>query len=86
MAITKEQKKEILAELNDAVTGSQSMVFVNFHGLPVAESTELRGLMYEANVRLKVAKKTLLRLALEASKTTGEIPVLDGEIAVASHY
>lgn len=83
MAITKQKKKEIIDELTNAVANSQSMVFVNFHGLPVEESTALRGDMHNADVRLRVAKKTLLRRVLEASDVTGEIPALDGEIAVA---
>lgn len=83
MAITKAQKQTILDETTKALEGSQSAVFVNFHGLSVAKIDELRGKLYDQGVGYKVLKKTLLKRALESMKYDGEIPVLDGEIALA---
>lgn len=83
MAITKERKKEMIETLESAIKGADSMVFVNFHGLPVAESTALRGSMHASDIDFKVVKKTLLKRALSSSTISGEIPELDGEIAVA---
>lgn len=83
MAITKAQKQTILDETTKALEGSQSAVFVNFHGLSVAKIDELRGKLYSEGVGYKVLKKTLLKRALESMNYDGEIPVLDGEIALA---
>ncbi len=61
------------------------MVFVNFHGLTVANATALRRKLREKEVGYMVAKKTILHRALETltNKPTGSVPQLDGEIAVA---
>lgn len=81
MAITKDKKKEILKKLND-VTAQESVVFVNFHGLPVAETTELRKELRSKEVNYFVAKKTLVKKAFQDSKIKGDLPELDGELAV----
>lgn len=83
MAITKAKKKEILEGAKEALKGSRSAVFVNFNGLTVEAVDNLRSKLYEEGIGYKVLKKTLLRLALSSMDYTGEIPPLDGEIALA---
>lgn len=83
MAITKEKKDEIFSKLTSAVNDSQSMVFVNFRGLSVSETTKLRKELRNEGVQYAVAKKTLVKRALDESKLKGEIPPLDGELALA---
>lgn len=83
MAINKEKKEQIVGALQERVNGAESVVFVNFHGLSVAAATELRRRLREAGVGLMVAKKTLIRRAFAGSAVTGELPSLDGEVAVA---
>jgi large subunit ribosomal protein L10 len=82
MAITKDKKKEILGKLKD-VTANDAVVFLNFHGLPVQETTEMRAKLREADVSYFVAKKTLVKKAFGEAKIDGELPELDGELAVA---
>lgn len=83
MAISKEKKEGILNKVKDSIKGAQSVVFVNFHGLNVGEVTDLRRKLSEENVGYFVAKKTLIKKALEEQKYEGEIPQLDGELALA---
>lgn len=83
MAITKEKKKKILKELSEIFAKAATMVFVNFHGLSAKDTVLMRKTMKENNVGYKVAKKTLLKKALEGLKIEGELPELAGEIAVA---
>ena len=83
MAKTKDQKKEILAKLEDAAKTSASTVFVHFSGLPVGEETALRGGLREEGVSYFVARKTLMRRAFESAGITGDVPALEGEIAIA---
>ena len=82
MAITKEKKKEILKKLND-ITEKESVVFVNFHGLPVSDVTELRKELRNKEINYFVTKKTLVKKAFGDSKIKGDIPDLEGELAVA---
>ena len=83
MAITKEKKKEIYEGVNKAVSEAGSVVFVNFHGLSVLETTNLRKGLREEGVGYTVAKKTIIKKSLTDSKIEGEIPSLDGELAIA---
>ncbi len=83
MALTKKKKVEIVDELTGALKGDQSIVFVNFHGLTVADGNGLRRSLDKASVGYRVAKKTLLKRVLDQKGITGEMPVLDGEIAIA---
>ena len=82
MAINKQKKGEIIEKLTKAISGAESLVFVNFHGLNVTESTKLRKNLTSKKVGYVVAKKTLLKRALDTTKTEGELPSLDGEVAL----
>ncbi|MBU0723006.1 50S ribosomal protein L10 [Patescibacteria group bacterium] len=83
MAISKEKKKEICGNMVFAIDNSSSVVFVNFHGLSVSDTVTLRKELHTNDVNYVVAKKTLIKRAFTSSKVTGEIPLLEGEIAVA---
>lgn len=84
MALSKSKKKETLDKVSKIAAESTSMVFVNFHGLPVAETTALRRGLRAQGVGYTVAKKTLMRKALESGKKiTGNMPELNGEVAIA---
>jgi len=83
MAISKEKKEKIFGGIKDAIEKAQSVVFVNFHGLGVKETTELRRKLKEEDVKYVVAKKTLIKKALGETKPGGEMPELEGELALA---
>jgi large subunit ribosomal protein L10 len=82
MAITKDKKVEILGKLKEAGKNASTIVFVNFHALPVALVTEIRKTLREDGVGYFVAKKTLIKKAFTEQKIEGEIPELPGEIAI----
>ena len=63
MAVTRDQKKVLLQELKDKLKSSQSVVFANYIGLKVSEVSELRRKLRAAGAEMKVAKKTLMRIA-----------------------
>lgn len=83
MAINKAKKVDILNRLQNEVVKAKTIVLVNFHGLPVAESTKLRQALREQMVKFFVAKKTLINKAFTDAGFTGEVPALEGEVAVA---
>lgn len=83
MPITKEKKKDIITGLSSDLKGANSIVFVHFKKLPVKDTTELRRKLRSQKVSYKVAKKTLMKRTLDGFNFTGEMPVLDGEIAMA---
>lgn len=83
MAITKDKKVEILKRLKEEVVKAKTIVFVNFHGLGVAESANLRRSLREGATKFFVAKKTLINKAFTEAGFAGEVPALEGEVAVA---
>jgi len=82
MAITKAKKQTILAKLDGVKNDSNSIVFVKFNGMAVTDSTVMRRELREGGVGYFVAKKTLMKRAFDGAYE-GEMPQLDGEIAVA---
>lgn len=82
MPISKEKKKEVLAKMK-TVAAAKSLAFLNFHGLTVAQVTEIRRALREAGVSYVVAKKTLTKKALNEAGIAGELPALAGELAIA---
>jgi large subunit ribosomal protein L10 len=80
--LKKSRKEEMIKDIDKAVKESASVVFVNFHGIKVADETVLRQDLRKEGVDYRVSRKTLLKRALEG-KATGEIPELPGEVAMA---
>lgn len=83
MPITKQKKAEIVEGVTAALKDSESVVFVNFHGLKVEEANTLRRQLRDHQVGYTVAKKTLVGRALDTLSLKGERPAFDGELAVA---
>ena len=80
--LQKSKKEEMIKELEGAIKDSQSLVFVNFHGIKVSDETVLRRNLRDQGVGYKVSRKTLLARALKG-KALGEVPELVGEVAIA---
>ncbi|MDO8569891.1 MAG: 50S ribosomal protein L10 [bacterium] len=83
MAISKAKKGEIVEKLKRAFKDAKSLVFVNFHGLNVANATIMRRALQDDGVSYTVAKKTLARRAITEEGFKGVEPSLDGELALA---
>ncbi|MEK7669348.1 MAG: 50S ribosomal protein L10 [Patescibacteria group bacterium] len=82
MAITKEKKKEIITGLEKIVKDSKSMVFVQFNKLLVKDASLIRRSLKSEDVGYVVAKKSLFKRVLNSAGIKGELPALDGELAV----
>ncbi len=83
MAKTREQKGQIIDGLADAFKSATSTVFVHFRGVNVADETAMRRALRTDNVKYTVAKKTLIKLALQKLGHTTDGMTLDGEVAAA---
>jgi large subunit ribosomal protein L10 len=82
MAINKAKKQDILAKLETVRESADSIGFVHYKGLSVANTTAMRKELREKGVGYFVAKKTLMERVF-GSTFTGTMPTLDGEIAIA---
>jgi large subunit ribosomal protein L10 len=83
MPITLDKKKKLVAGLEESLKGANSVVFVKFDKLKVADVNSLRRGLQANNVGYVVAKKTLLKRALSTLGVSGELPELPGQVAIA---
>ena len=82
MPISKDKKKEILEKLQKIVGDSKSIVFINFHSLPVTESSLVRKALREKGIGYTIAKKTLAKMALSKGSISGSMPEMPGELGL----
>jgi len=83
MALSKNKKKEVIEKLEGAIKDAKSVVFVNFHGLKVGDTTQFRRKLRAEGVGFFVSKKTLTKRALDTKKYEGTMPELLGEVGIA---
>ena len=69
MAISKDKKQQLVADLNELLSDAKMTVFAKYQGLTVAEMQELRKAARENDVKIKIVKNRLVRVAM------GEIAV-----------
>lgn len=83
MPITLDKKKELVASLLKSLKGANSVVFVKFDKLKVADVNTLRRTLQAQKVGYQVAKKTLLKRALSSHGISGDLPEIPGQVAIA---
>jgi len=83
MAISKDKKHAIVAKLTEAFKEASSIAFVGFTKMSVASISKMRKELSQKDVKFFVAKKTLIRKALESEDYKGSVPELPGEVAIA---
>ncbi len=87
MAITKEQKQNILKDLTDKFARAKAAILVDFNKLSVAKTMELRRLLKQIGADYKVAKKTLINRVLRAGDYKGaDLDELKTQIGVVFSY
>lgn len=85
MPKTRQQKEEMLKNLQDKMAISKSVVFSSDNGLPVKTIEGIRKEMKENNAEYLVAKKTLVKMA---TKDVSDIDLehLTGSVALTLSY
>jgi large subunit ribosomal protein L10 len=88
MPVTRQKKEEMLKELIDKFKRAESVVFAQNKGLTVNEVQELRGNLRAKNADMKVAKKTLMKIAAKEAGYDQEIPneFMDGAVGAVFSY
>ncbi len=62
---TLQAKTQVIDEIKEKISSSQSMILVDYRGLNVAQLTELRKRYRDAGVDYKVYKNTMMRFAFK---------------------
>lgn len=81
---TRQQKGEIIEKIARALKEGASAVFIHFSKVSVAEESAMRRALKKDGVSYFVAKKTLIRRALEKLGLKHDEVPLEGEVAIAS--
>ena len=68
MALRLEDKKAIVADVNETAASALSLVVADARGCTVSEMTELRKAAREANVSLRVVRNTLAKRAVAGTE------------------
>ena len=80
--MNREEKARVIEELTEKLEGG-SVVFVDYKGMNVAQSTRLRARSRESAVEFVVAKNTLAQLAANQAGVEGVSEYLVGPTALA---
>lgn len=67
MSLTLDQKKSVVAEVNEVAVKAQSAIAAEYAGLTVSQMTQLRSKARASGVYVKVVKNTLARRALSGT-------------------
>ena len=65
MAISKDKKTTLVADLTELLKDSKMVVYAKYQGLTVAELQELRKLARESDIKIKVVKNRLVKVAMK---------------------
>ena len=71
-------KQDAVKTISEGIQNSKAIAIVSYHGLTVAEITELRRKLAEKNARFGVFKNTMVRRALKENNIEGLDEFLEG--------
>jgi large subunit ribosomal protein L10 len=86
MAITRDKKNALVAEVRDQLDQAKMTVFAQYQGLSVADMQELRREAREAGLSIKVLKNRLVRVAMSdlATYKEADTSALKGQLVYVS--
>jgi len=85
LAITRQKKEEIIAEVKQLVEVSPAILAADNEGLTVEQVTDLRNKARESGCSVKVAKNRLVRIVLQEAGRSGLEPYLTGPTMLITH-
>jgi large subunit ribosomal protein L10 len=80
---TKRQKKQIVEDLTEKLKNSKAAVFSDYSGLAVKDMMAMRKELRSQGIDFKIAKKTLISLALKNAKMDADVKKMEGQLALA---
>jgi large subunit ribosomal protein L10 len=83
MALRLEDKKALVAEVNEVAAGALSAIVADYRGMTVAQMTEFRAKARNAGVYVRVVKNTLAKRAVDGTEFECLAESLTGPIVLA---
>ncbi len=84
--LTRTQKKQVIENLTDKFSKMKAGILVDFTGLSVSQISKLRQQLKKEEAELKVAKKSLVSLALKEKDLKVDLESFKGQTAWAFGY
>ncbi len=81
--MNREEKAQLLSELNELFQGAEIIVVSHYKGLTVEEVSELRNNIRKAGAGFRVTKNRITRLALKGTKFENLSDLFTGPTAIA---
>ena len=81
-----EAKKEVVKDLKERFSKSGLTVIADYRGFSMAEITDLRKRLIKNNAEYKIAKNTLIKIAIKDTNLTELEKFLEGPTAVLLSY
>ena len=81
--MTKDQKKNYIAEMSTQFENSKAVMVTHYQGLTMVQLDELRSQMREHGIIFKITKNRITKLALEKTKCKDLANLFTGPTAVA---
>ena len=81
--MNREEKKQLLSDLNELFNASELVVVSHYKGLTVAEVSQLRDEIRKAGAGFRVTKNRIAKLALKGTKFEGLSELFNGPTAIA---
>ncbi|MEI3545076.1 MAG: 50S ribosomal protein L10 [Alphaproteobacteria bacterium] len=81
--MNREEKADLLSELNELFNGAEVIVVSHYKGLTVKEVSELRNNVRKAGAGFRVTKNRITRLALKGTKFKSLADLFKGPTAIA---
>lgn len=81
--MNREEKADLLSELNELFNGAEVIVVSHYKGLTVKEVSELRNNVRKAGAGFRVTKNRITRLALKGTKFESLTDLFKGPTAIA---
>ena len=81
--MNREEKKQLLAELNDLFNTAETIVVSHYKGLTVEEVSQLRDNIRKVGAGFRVTKNRITRLALKGTKFEALADLFVGPTAIA---
>lgn len=82
MPLTRQQKQEKVAQMEQDLKGAQAAAVMSYTGLTIADMNELRTKLHQQGSRLRVIPKRLLRLVMQQLKLEFDPTKEQGQVAV----
>jgi len=83
---TLSQKKEFVTKISQDIQGANIIIVADYRGLSVSEMTDLRNALRAEDVRMTVAKNTLVKRAAAGTDVEGLAEFLKGPTALVLGY